>query len=721
MKAFFAISSKDRLSGNKNMLESKKYSIEVGGRTLSLEFSRLAERASAAVLGRYGETVVLATVVMGHKDIDRDYFPLTVEYEEKFYAAGKIIGSRYVRREGRPSEEAVLSGRLIDRAIRPLFDHRLRREVQVVTTVLAFDEENDPDCLAMICASMALMASDIPWKGPVAGVKVGEVDGVLQVNPLIPSLKAGAKFETFVAGTLDRINMIEFAGLDVPEDRASEAFALAGKEIAKIVALEIKIAGELGKPKAKIEFADPSTELVAEVKAFLKGKLEAAVYTTKKVDGQYPINILKYELMDHLKAKSFDDKAVKAADDLYEEEVNALLHEKILKEEKRPDGRKLDEVRALESHVALFARTHGSAVFMRGNTQALAATTLAAPGQEQLVETMETTGTRRFLLHYNFPPFSTGETKPMRGPGRREIGHGALAEKAVRQVIPTQAEFPYMIRVVSEILSSNGSSSMATICASILSLMDAGVPIKKPVAGIAMGLITEEHAAPGTEPKFKVLTDIQGPEDHHGDMDFKVAGTKDGMNAVQLDVKIDGLTVPMIQATLTQAKAARLHILEHMLKTLATHRPELSKYAPILDTMTIDPTRIGEVIGSGGKVINGSIAKTGALSIDIEDDGRVFVAGTTREAVNAAKKEIEAIVHEYKVGDVIEGNVIKVMEFGAIVDLGGGNDGMIHVSELKQGFVKKVDEVVKLGDFVRAKVIRVEDGRIGLSIKQLSI
>ena len=705
-----------------NNLESKKFSTELGGRMLTLEFSKIAERANGSVLGTYGGTVVLATAVMGTSDKPGDFFPLTVEYEERFYAAGKILGSRFVRREGRPSEEAVLSGRLIDRAIRPLFDSRMRREVQVVTTVLAFDGENDPDAVALIAASAALATSNIPWKGPVAGLKVGSANGELKINPFIPETKqADFGFDTFIAGTEDRINMIEFSGLDVQEKTALEAFALAEREINKLARFQKDIVKELGKEKAEVFLMEPEEKLRDTVAQFLENdRLEKAVYTTDRIQGHTKMSALKHELKEHLATQQFNEGDWKAAEALFEEAINDLLHKKIIDEEKRPDGRALNQVRQLESHVGLFERTHGSALFMRGNTHALAVTTLAGPGQAQLIETMETEAKRRFLLHYNFPPYSVGETKGMRGPGRREIGHGALAEKAVRAVIPTQKEFPYTVRVVSEILSSNGSSSMATICATILSLMDAGVPIKKPVAGIAMGLITSEQTSKGGAPEFKVLTDIQGPEDHHGDMDFKVAGTRDGVNAIQLDVKINGLTLEMIKATLEQAREARLHILDHMAETLAQTRLQLSEYAPKIITVQIDPARIGEVIGSGGKVINGIIERTGVLTVDIEEDGQIFVVSNSSSAAETAKREIEAIVREYKVGEIVEGNIIKILEFGAIVDLGGGNDGMIHVSELKQGFVKKVEDVVKLGDFVRAKVIRAEDGKIGLSLKQLA-
>lgn len=687
---------------------------------MELQFSDLAGQANGSVIAKYGETVVLATAVMGHKDKESDYFPLSVDYEEKFYAAGKIIGSRYVRREGRPSEEAVLSGRLIDRSIRPLFDQRMRRDTQVVTTILAFDEENDPDAVALIAASAALSISDIPWKGPVAGVKIAKIGEALLVNPTMLKLKeTKPDFETFVAGTEDRINMIEFAGVDVSEEIALQAFALAETEIKRIVEFQKKITEDIGQKKAEVFLVESTPELKTAIRNYLSDKLEAAVYTIEKTDRQSKMNVLKKELKGHLLESGYHAETIHAADELFEEEINDLLHKKILESGARPDGRKLDEVRELHSEVGLFERTHGSALFVRGNTQALAITTLAAPGQEQLIETMETTAKRRFLLHYNFPKYSVGETGPFRGPARRDIGHGALAEKAVRSLIPTSEEFPYTIRVVSEILSSNGSSSMATISSVCLSLMDAGVPLKKMVAGIAMGLITDPESKEKAANNFKVLTDIQGPEDHHGDMDFKIAGTKDGVNAIQLDVKIDGLTTDMIKATLEQAKRARLHILEHMAGTLPTHRAELSKYAPIIMTIKIDPTRIGEIIGSGGKIINGIIAKTGVITIDIEEDGKIFVAGSTREAVNLALADIEAILREYKVGEMVEGTVVKILEFGAIVDLGGGNDGMIHVSELKNGFVKKVDEVVKVGDFVRAKVIRSEDGKIGLSLKQV--
>ncbi len=700
-------------------LQRKKYSIDVADKPLILEISELAGRTNAAVLAQYGDTVVLVTAVMGTKDRDTDFFPLTVDYEEKFYAAGKIIGSRFIRREGKPSEEAVLSGRLVDRTIRPLFDHRMRREVQIVVTVLAYDEENDPDFVALIATSAALSISDIPWNGPVAGLKVARMksaDGKEKtvINPLLDELKnSDVKFEAFVSGTATRINMIELAGNDADRKKIVEAFQIAQQEIKKLVTAQEKIKAEIGKPKTEVYFAEPDQETKRLVKEFLADRLEKIVYSHPQHEQHSKINDLKNELTDLLRGKGLTDKQLLTVDDLFEEAINELVHAKIIEKEIRPDGRKLDEIRPLIVETGLFKRTHGSALFVRGNTQALAVTTLGPPGAEQLIETMETTGKRRFLLHYNFPKYSVGESGPFRGPGRRDIGHGALAEKAVRPLIPSQDQFPYTIRVVSEILSSNGSSSMATVCASSLSLMDAGVPIKKAAAGIAMGLMIAPDG------RYKILTDIQGPEDHHGDMDLKAAGTQDGINALQMDVKIEGLTIEMLDAALAQAEKARLYILETMNKVIAKPRAELSPYAPIILTTAIDPKKIGEVIGPGGKVINGIIADTGVTDIDIEEDGKIFVSGKDKAACEAAVAIIQAIVKEYQVGEIVEGKIVKILDFGAIMDLGANKDGMIHVSELKNGYVKNVTDVVKLGDKVRAKIIRVEEGKIGLSLKAL--
>jgi polyribonucleotide nucleotidyltransferase len=700
-------------------INRKKFSCEVGGKTLTLEFSNIAHQTNAAVLAKYGETAALVTVVMSKKDSSLDYMPLKVDYEERFYAAGKIIGSRFIRREGRSSEEAILAGRLVDRTIRPLFDNRIRRDIQVVVTVLSYDEENEPEFVGLVGASIALAISDVPWSGPVAGIKIAKIGDKFIVNPNNSEVQKSSNtaFETFVSGPKARINMIELGGKESAEKDVLEAFALAQKEIDKLVDFQEKIIKEIGRTKAKVLVSEPDQDLKATVSEFLSDRLEDAIYESDKVKQNENINKTREELFAHIAEKisaGGGEPNYKMVEFLFEDAIDALVHKNILEKEKRPDGRKLDEVRDLEGEVGIFERTHGSAIFMRGDTQALAVTTLAPPGSEQLIETMETTGKRRFLLHYNFPPYSVGEIGFFRGPGRREIGHGALAEKAIRSLIPAQEEFPYTIRVVSEILSSNGSSSMATVCAGIMSLMDAGVPIKKPAAGMAMGLMTDNKG------NYKVLTDIQGPEDHYGDMDFKVAGTEDGVTAVQMDVKLDGVTLEMIEKTLAQGKQGREHILKFMKTVLDSPRPKLSRYAPIIRQIRINPEKIGIVIGPGGKMINGLIKKLELVAIDIEEDGRVSVSADTPEKADAAIREINMLTKEFKVGDIIEGNVIKTLDFGAVVDLGGGQDGMIHVSELKNGFVKTVEEVLKTGDFVRAKVIRVDaDGRIGLSLKQM--
>ena len=701
------------------MLNRKQFSIDVAGKTLTIEVSALAEQANAAVIAKYGETVVLATAVMTRKDATTDYLPLKVDYEEKFYAAGKIIGSRFIRREGRSSEEAILAGRLVDRTIRPLFDNRIRHEIQVVVTVLQIDDENDPEFVGLLGASTALLISDIPWAGPVAGVRIAQVGSEFKINPDNSYIVANPPvFDAFLSGAQDRINMIELGGLDAQEKDIANGFAMAQKEINRLVEFQEQIRKEIGKPKAEIKLSEPSEELKAAVNAYIADKLEAAVYQPTKMDHHAAVGALKTNLFLHIKEKfAANEKEInwKAVDFIFEEAVNDIVHKNILESEKRPDGRKLDELRALDGEVALFSRTHGSALFVRGNTQALAVTTLAAPGAEQMIETMETTTKRRFMLHYNFPPFSVGEVGTFRGPGRREIGHGNLARKSLERLIPTKEEFPYTIRVVSEIMSSNGSSSMATVCACALSMMDAGVPLKKPAAGIAMGLMMKDVN------NFKVLTDIQGPEDHHGDMDMKVAGTAEGVTGMQMDVKVDGLTLDIVEKTLAQAKKARLEILDAMKKVMPTHREKLSPFVPVIRQLKISPAKIGAVIGPGGKIINGLIEKYGLAGIDIDDDGGVFISGTNLENVEKAVAEVQGIAREFKIGEIVEGNIIKTLEFGAIMDLGGGKDGMIHVSELASGFVKKVEDVIKVGDFVRAKIIRAdEDGRIGLSIKQLA-
>ena len=706
------------------MRNKKEFSIDIAGKKLTLEVSELAEQANAAVLAKYGETVVLATAVMGRRDVDMDYMPLKVDYEERFYAAGKIIGSRYVRREGRASEEAVLAGRLVDRTIRPLFDDRTRRDIQVVVTVLQIDDENDPEFVGLLGASAALLISDIPWNGPVAGVRVAQwaatAEGAMQfkINPNSSYAEANPPvFDAFISGSKDRVNMIELGGLDAQEKDIVAGFKVGQEVINQLVEFQEKIRKEIGKEKAVVALAEPDAELKAAVAAFIADKLEGAVYHPSKMEQQSEIGKLKTELNFHIK-ETFEDQGKKvnwkAVDFLFEEAINELVHKNVLENDRRPDGRKLDELRPLDAEVGLFSRTHGSALFRRGNTQALAVTTLAAPGAEQLIESMETNGKRRFMLHYNFPPFSVGEVGNFRGPGRREIGHGNLARKSLERLIPTKEEFPYTIRVVSEIMSSNGSSSQATVCASALSMMDAGVPLKKLAAGVAMGLMMKDVD------NYKVLTDIQGPEDHHGDMDLKVAGTADGVTGMQMDVKVDGLTIEILEKAFEQTRKARLEILKVLTATLPEPRKELSPFVPAIQQLKISPEKIGLLIGPGGKTINGLIEKYGLAGIDVEEDGGVFVSGTDHAKVAAAVAEITGITREIKVGEVVEGPIVKILEFGAIVDLGGGKDGMIHVSELKNGFVKNVEDVVKLGDFVRAKVISAEGDKVRLSIKQLT-
>lgn len=697
-------------------LQRKKFTKRIADQDLTLEVSPLAERTNAAVLATYGETAVLVTAVMENKDRDVDYLPLAVDYEEKFYAAGKILGSRFIRREGRPSDEAILSGRVIDRTIRPLFDQRIRRPLQIVVTVLSYDEENDPVFPALIAASTALGISDIPWNGPVAGVGVAKVGGEIALNPKNSDLKNSERveFDAFIAGTDNAISMIELAGDNAEEEDVLRAAGEALASVNDLILWQKDIIKGLAKPKADLRFKEPKAELVEAVKSFLASKLEAAVYTKGDTHYSEKLNQVKKELVEHLRQAGFVEEDLIDADALFESELEELVCRNVLDSDRRPDGRKLDEVRSLHSEVALLPRVHGSALFIRGNTQALAVATLGAPGAQQLIETIEFSGKKRFLLHYNFPPYSVGEARSFRGPGRRDIGHGALAEKAILPLIPTADIFPYTVRVVSEILSSNGSSSMATVSAVSLALMDAGVPIRQPAAGIAVGLVLAPDG------RYKLLTDIQGPEDHHGDMDFKAAGTSDGVNAIQMDVKVKGITLEILKGALAHARNARLHILDHTGQILPKPRTGLSKHAPKIITLSIDPTRIGEVIGPGGKIINGIIAKTGIKSIDIDDDGRVFISGDDIEAVNRAVAEVKSIVKEFEVGEIVEGRVFKIFDFGALVDIGGGKSGLIHVSELKNEFVKEVTDVVKIGDSVTAKVIKVDNGRIDLSLKQLA-
>ena len=696
-------------------LNKQQFSIDFAGQPLTLSVSKIGEQADAAVIGTYGDTSVLVTAVMGKQDKDINYFPLVVDYEEKFYAAGKIIGSRFVRREGRPSENAILSGRLIDRSIRPLFDHAMRRDVQLIITVLSYDEANDPDFIALLSASTALLISPIPWNGPIAGVRLARTaDGKTIINPTNQIFEENKNilFDAFISATSERINMIELGGNEAREKDIVETFGEGHEEIKKLIEFQKEIAKKIGQAKIEIEIKKPSQELKEKISVFLNNKIEEALYIKDKTERQNRLHELKENLKQYLLSESISE--FEDMETIWEEEIDKLVHKNILESGKRPDGRQLDQVRELYAEAGILKRLHGSALFFRGNTQALAVTTLAAPGAEQLVETMEVSGKRRFMLHYNFPPYSVGETGRMGGVGRREVGHGNLAEKAVKSLIPSTDEFPYTIRVVSEILSSNGSSSMASVCAASMSLMDAGVPIKKPAAGIAMGLMSSEDG------RYKILTDIQGPEDHYGDMDCKVAGTADGITAMQMDVKIEGITPKILEEVLEQSKKARLEILDFIGKAISKPRPEISAYAPRVLTIDILPEQIGEVIGPGGKMINTIIKETGVTTIDIEQTGRIFITAESLEKAQAALRQIQSLTRTFQIGEIIEGKIIKILEFGAIVDLGGGKDGMIHVSELKEGFVKKVEDVVKLGDIVKAKIIKIENGRIGLSMKAIN-
>lgn len=675
-------------------LERKIFKTEIDGEEAVLEISNLAKQANASVIGRYGKTALLVTAVMSKEDHAVDFFPLTVDYEERFYAAGKILGSRFVRREGRPSDEAILSARLIDRTIRPLFDIHLRRAVQVVITVLAYDEKHDPDIIALLATSTALAISDIPWSGPVAGIRF-----VSEEDP---------PYDAFFAGPKDKINMIEFGGKEVPEEKVLELFERAQKEINRLVNFQEDIVKKVGKPKTEVEIIKPTEKVQKLVEEFLKDKIENAFNKGefKKLEPSF-----RDMLKDHGELSELEKKA---SINLFEETLENFIKEKAIKENKRTDGRKMNEIRPLYAEVGLFERTHGSALFIRGDTQILAITTLAPPNAAKTIETIEISSSKRFLLHYNFSGFSAGEISKTHGPGRREIGHGALAAKALESFIPSKDEFPYTIRVVAETLSSNGSTSMATVSASSLSLMDAGVQIKKHIAGISIGLMYKN------EKEWKILTDIQGPEDHYGDMDLKIAGTEKGINAIQMDVKIRGITKEIFSQALPEAKKARIEIIKVMKNTLKEPRKELSPFAPIILQYKINKEKIGEVIGPGGKTIHGIISTVGEdVSIDIEEDGRIYISAPKKEQAEKVIEMVKQIVREYKVGEITQGVVVKILDFGAIVDLGGGQDGMIHVSELSDGYVKKVEDVVKVGDRVKVKIMKIENGKIGLSLKQI--
>lgn len=696
------------------MSEKKVFSYNWGGRQLTVEIGQLAKQANGAVLVRYGDTVVLTAAVGTKQAKDTDFFPLTVNYEEKMYAAGKIPGG-FIKREGRPSEHATLTARLIDRPIRPMFAEGFRNEVQITNTVMSVDPNCPPEMAAMFGSSLALCISDIPFDGPIAGVDVGRVNGEYVINPTTEQ-KENSDIELSVAGTATAINMVESSAKEVNEEDMLGALLFGHEEIKKLVAFQEEIVREVGKEKMEVTLLSFDPAIEAQVKDLFSQAMIHAIQTEEKLAREANIEKVKETAIEHFEAvlEENDEKAgllkqvSQLVDNLEKDEVRRLITE----EKVRPDGRKIDEIRPLSSEIDLLPRVHGSGLFTRGQTQALTSATLAPLGEYQVIDGLGIEEGKRFIHHYNFPQFSVGSVGRAGSPGRREIGHGALGERALKQVIPSPEDFPYTIRLVSEVLESNGSSSQASICAGTLALMAAGVPIKAPVAGIAMGLISD-----GTN--YTVLTDIQGLEDHLGDMDFKVAGTKDGITALQMDIKIQGITEQILREALTQAKKARFEILEELTSTIAEPRKEFSPYAPKIEMISIHPDKIKVVIGRGGETINSIIDETG-VKIDIDQEGHVSIASTDAAMIQRAKEIIEDLTREIEVGQVYEGTVRRIEKFGAFVEIAKGKDGLVHISELAHERVGKVEDVLALGDKVTVKVIEIDgQGRINLSRKAL--
>jgi polyribonucleotide nucleotidyltransferase len=686
----------------------KTYSIDWAGRELTVEIGQLAKQANGAALIRYGDTVVLSTATASKEPKTVDFFPLTVNYEERLYAVGKIPGG-FIKREGRPSEKAILASRLIDRPIRPLFADGFRNEVQVVSIVMSVDQDCSSEIAAMFGSSLALSVSDIPFQGPIAGVIVGRVDGNFVINPTVEQMEK-SDINLTVAGTKDAINMVEAGANEVPEEVMLEAIMFGHEEIKRLIAFQEQIVAEIGKEKMEVTLYEVDQQLYEEVSSMCESDINQAVQVQEKHAREDAIKEVKDRVIAYYEEKEADEETLKQVKEILGSLVKKEVRRLITEEKIRPDGRKPDEIRPLSSEVGLLPRTHGSGLFTRGQTQALSICTLGALGDVQILDGLGVEESKRFMHHYNFPPFSVGETGMMRGPGRREIGHGALGERALEPVIPSEKEFPYTIRLVSEVLESNGSTSQASICASTLAMMDAGVPIKAPVAGIAMGLIKkDEH--------YTILTDIQGMEDHLGDMDFKVAGTEKGVTALQMDIKIEGLSREILEEALQQAKRGRLHILESMLATMKEPRAELSQYAPKILTMTINPDKIRDVIGPSGKQINKIIEETG-VKIDIEQDGTIFISSVNEENNQKAKKIIEEIVREVEVGKTYLGKVKRIEKFGAFVEIFSGKDGLVHISELAEERVGKVEDVVSIGDEILVKVTEIDkQGRVNLSRK----
>ncbi|MDV6376668.1 polyribonucleotide nucleotidyltransferase [Sporosarcina sp. GW1-11] len=691
------------------MSEQKKvYTLDWAGRTLTIEAGQLAKQANGAVLVRYGETTVLSTVTSSKKPKPLDFFPLTVNYEERLYAAGKIPGG-FIKREGRPSENAVLTSRLIDRPIRPLFPEGFRNDVQVISLVMSVDQDCSSEIAAMIGSSLALSISDIPFDGPIAGVQVGRIDGEFIVNPT-PSQLEVSDLDLVVAGTKDAINMVEAGAKEISEDIMLEAIMFGHDEIKKLVEFQEQIAQEIGKEKFEIELFELDADINKEVKDFCEGDLIAAIQTEEKHAREDAINEVKTAVLDRYIEKESDEETMKQVKAVLEQMVKDEVRRLITVDKVRPDGRGLDEIRPLSSETGLLPRAHGSSLFTRGQTQVLSVCTLGALGEGQMIDGLGSDDSKRFMHHYNFPNFSVGETGPIRGPGRREIGHGALGERALLPVLPNEVEFPYTMRLVAEVLESNGSSSQASICASTMAMMDAGVPLKSPVAGIAMGLIKKDE-------DYSILSDIQGMEDYLGDMDFKVAGTDKGITALQMDIKIDGLSRQILEESLAQAKVGRIKILNHMLTTISETREELSEYAPKIIVIHINPDKIRDVIGPGGKVINKIIEET-QVKIDTEQDGTIYIASPNSEMNEKAKQMIENIVREAKAGEYYLAKVKRIEKFGAFLEIFPGKDGLLHISEIQEARTKEVEDVLKIGDELLVKVIEIDrQGRVNLSRK----
>ncbi|MEF2922573.1 MAG: polyribonucleotide nucleotidyltransferase [Holdemanella sp.] len=700
-------------------MAKQEFHLDFCGRGITVETGEIAKQADGAVIIRYGDTVTLSTACASNQAKEGiDFFPLTVSFEEKLYSVGKIPGG-FLRREGRPSEHATLTARMIDRPIRPLFAEGFRNEVQVVNTVLSVDQDASPEMAAMFGASLALCISDIPFNGPIAGVKVGRINGELVANPTVAQMEE-SDIDLTVAGTAQALNMVEAGAKEVSEEDMLAALMFGHEQIKKLCAFQEEIVAACGKEKREIELYAVDETIDREVRANFEAQIRAAVSIKEKLERYGKIDDLADEAAEMIANKEYESEkdqnnAVKQAREICRgieaDEVRRL----IIEDKVRPDGRQIDEIRPLNSQVDLLPRVHGSALFTRGETQVLSTTTLGALNDNQIIDDLTVVDSKRFMHHYNFPPYCVGETGRMGNPGRREIGHGALGERALAQVLPSVDEFPYTIRTVADVMESNGSSSQASICAGTMSLMAAGVPIKAPVAGIAMGLIMDDNSG-----KYTVLTDIQGMEDHFGDMDFKVAGTKNGITALQMDIKVTGITKNIFEEALAQAHKARLEILDNMLACIPSPREQLSPYAPKIAMMNIDPDKIKDVIGPGGKMINEIIAQCDNVKIDIDDDGKVVIYHNDYDTIEKAKQMISDIVRVAKVGDVYAAKVVRLEKFGAFVNLFGNTDGLLHISKISHHRVDKVEDVLKLGDIIDVKVTEIDNkGRINVSAKAL--